>query len=53
MKYNCNCDENFICSEECQENIDYEMRLAQIEYRLYCIKDESGNLIDVRDLRRN
>ena len=47
----CNCDMDSPCEEpECIEWREQFTKEMYYEYIMYCIKDEDGNLIDVRDL---
>jgi len=45
----CNCDYDFLC-ESCADKQDEYIAQMEWEYRRYCIRDENGNLTDVRDL---
>jgi len=37
--------------EDCQKESDKLWNEFKREFRLYCIKDEDGNLIDMRDIK--
>jgi len=44
------CQEDEFCDcTECQKAREEEAAFHLREYRLYCIKDDEGNLIDTRD----
>lgn len=52
----CNCDYDYLC-ENCENNPEYQKQLnykimqMHLEYQRYCIKDENGELIDVRETK--
>ena len=51
MISNCNCDEGFTC-KACLYAEDEKIQEMKREYERYCIKDENGKLVDVRDEAR-
>lgn len=48
---NCNCDYDYICSEECELKEKKEMEFHYREYLRYGIVDESGKTIDIREIK--
>lgn len=48
---NCGHEEITEDCEECEKYFDAEWKFHMREFRLYCIKDEEGNLIDTREYK--
>jgi len=45
----CECDKGFLC-EHCEKESDAQLKQAFREYKLYAIKDDDGNTLDIRDV---